>query len=268
MRSARPELGWLLERYISHRGFHTGDGERPENSLKAFASAVACGYGIELDVRLSADRKAVVFHDLNLQRMTGMDKSVSACTAEELGRARLLGSDQKIPLLKEVIDLVRGRVPLLVEIKNDGKQGALEEAVWRELSLYKGNFAIQSFNPFSLGWFRVNAPEVVRGQLSCDFREEDLFFLKKLMLRNLLMNWKSVPHFLSYDVRCLPFWAVRRLRSLGVPVLGWTVRSRAEHLSAQPHVDNIIFESFVPEPAPVYFSIPDDHPPPARTHLL
>jgi len=245
---ARPAFRWLLERYISHRGFHTGDSARPENSLKAFASAVAYGYGIELDVRLCADKKAVVFHDPNLKRMTGMDKSVSACTAEELGRVRLLGSDQKIPLLSEVIRLVKGRVPLLVEIKNDGKQGALEEVVWRELSLYNGNFAIQSFNPFSLGWFKARAPEVVRGQISCDFRDEELFFLKKLMLRNLFMNWKSVPHFLSYDVRCLPFWAVRRLRSRGVPVLGWTVRSRDEHLAVRPHVDNIIFESFVPEP--------------------
>jgi glycerophosphoryl diester phosphodiesterase len=237
---------WLIHGFISHRGLHTGDSERPENSLKAFSSAVAAGYGIEMDVRLSADRKAVVFHDRTLQRMTGVEKHVSACTAAELGRIRLLGSEQTIPLLKEVLDLVKGRVPLLVEIKNDGKPGALEQAVFRDLSFYTGSFAVQSFNPFSLNWFKAKAPEIVRGQLSGDFRDEDLFFLKKLILKNLFMNWKSDPHFISYDVRCLPFWAVNRVRRRGLPVLGWTVRSQAEYLSVKPYVDNIIFENFIP----------------------
>ncbi len=243
------EIGWLLDGFISHRGFHTGDSERPENSLKAFASAVAAGYGIELDVLLSADSKAVVFHDQTLKRMTGVEKHVSACTAAELGRIRLLGSEQTIPLLKEVLDLVKGSVPLLVEIKNDGKPGALEETVFQDLSFYTGKFAVQSFNPFPLEWFKDNAPEIVRGQLSGDFRDEDLFFLKKFILKNLFMNWKSDPHFLSYDVRCLPFWAVNRNRRRGFPVLGWTVRSQEEYLSVKPHVDNIIFESFIPSSA-------------------
>jgi glycerophosphoryl diester phosphodiesterase len=242
------ENGWLLKRFVAHRGFHTGDSERPENSLKAFASAVANGYGIELDVRLSVDRTAVVFHDQTLERMTGGKRPVSACTAAELSRTRLLDSDQTIPLLKVVLELVKGSVPLLVEIKNDGNPGALEWAVRKELSFYTGNFAVQSFNPYSLGWFKANAPDVVRGQLSGDFRDEDLFFLKKLILRNLFMNWKSVPHFLSYDIHCLPFWAVNRIRRRGFPVLGWTVRSQTEYLSVKPHVDNIIFERFVPDP--------------------
>ncbi|HIT62490.1 MAG TPA: glycerophosphodiester phosphodiesterase, partial [Candidatus Caccovivens faecavium] len=139
---------WLVETPIAHRGLH--DKVSPENSLSAFEKAVENGYAIELDVQLLADDTVVVFHDESLSRMTGNDGYIKFLNKEDLKVLKLGNSKEHIPTFEEVLKLVNGRTPLLIEIKNQFKVGKLEQKVIALLKDYKGEYAVQSFNPFSL----------------------------------------------------------------------------------------------------------------------
>lgn len=235
---------WLVETPIAHRGLH--DKTNPENSLGAFEKAVESGYAIELDVQLLSDDTVVVFHDDSLSRMTGNDGYIKFLTKEDLKVLKLGGTKEHIPTLDEVLKLVDGRAPLLIEIKNQFKVGKLEQKVIDILKNYKGEFAVQSFNPYSLKYFKHHAPNILRGQLSGYFKGEKLSFLKKFVLKRMAFN-KSVsePNFISYDASTLPNRFVRKYKTL--PLLAWTVRSKEEYLKVIKHCDNIIFENFVPE---------------------
>lgn len=244
MTRAATQTAWLTEFPIAHRGLH-GDAV-PENSLAAFARAVAAEVPIELDVRITADGAVIVLHDDNLRRMTGLDRAVAAVTAAEVAELRLAATDERIPRLHEVLDLVGGRVPLLLEVKNRAAVGPLEERVAALLQSYRGPIAVQSFNPFSLDWFRRRHPAIVRGQLAGDFRGVDLAWYRKVLLRNLLFNRWSRPQFISYDVRCLPHAAVTRARLRGTAVLAWTVDTADKLSHARRWADNVIFETIRP----------------------
>lgn len=234
-------MNWLTTLPIAHRGLH--DHQAPENSLSAVDQAIAGGFAIEIDVHLSADKQVVVFHDTTLLRMTGRTGRLADYKLAELERLQLLDSSCHIPSFAAVLARVQGQVPLLIEIKNKGEVGELEQAIAQQLDDYRGDFAVQSFNPYSIGWFAKHRPNWLRGQLSCDFRDEhDMAWPKKFLLRHLLMNRVSQPHFIGYDIRCLPAWAVTRARKSGVPVLAWTVNSTEKQQHANQFADNIIFE--------------------------
>lgn len=229
---------------FAHRGLYTDDQTVPENSMLAFAQAVKQGYAIELDVQLSADGKVIVFHDANLFRMSGVDKKIAETDWQQLKELTLLESNQGIPLLSDVLSLVAGQVPLLIEIKNRGKLGKLEESVLILLKGYQGPYAIQSFNPFTVGYFKKKAPHIVRGQLSGSFDEEELPFIHKFLLKFLLLNSISSPHFVAYETGCLPVWMAKLLKRRNILILIWTVRSQAEAENLPAYIDNIIFELF------------------------
>jgi glycerophosphoryl diester phosphodiesterase len=246
---ALPLKNWLADYKFAHRGLHGG--EIPENSLRAFDAAAAAGYGIELDVHLSRDGLPVVLHDDNLKRMTGIDRRIDDLTWEEIAPLRLAGTSQGIPLLADVLKTVAGRVPVLVEIKSRGQAGALEEKTYELLKEYKGLFAVQSFSPFSLGWFRKNAPNVLRGQLSSRFdrldpSEPPLPGYQVFVLKNLLANFSAKPNFISYDIDSLPIGVVARQRRRGITTLAWTVRSEEQKAKAAKYSDTIIFERIRP----------------------
>ena len=167
-------MDWLLSTPIAHRGLHRDGEGPPENSLGAFEAARDAGYPVELDVRLLRDGAAAVFHDEKLLRMTGVDLRLSLEDSLSIRTRRLAGSEEKIPLLGEALDAIGGKVPVLIEVKNFDAPGALEAAVLSEIERYRGPRAVQSFNPFSMGWFRVKAPDVVRGHLSGGFAGMDL----------------------------------------------------------------------------------------------
>lgn len=236
---------WLVEKYIAHRGFYND--KLPENSIGAFKNAIDHDYGIELDVHQIADGTVVCFHDDKLQRMTdksGYLKNISCkhCLKEY----KLNGTKYTIPTLQEVLELVDGKVPILVEIKNTGKVGPLEEAVWELLKNYKGEYAVVSFNPFVLEWFKKNAPEVIRGQGSSYFRGERLSFVTKFVLKRMMLNKKiSEPHFITYNTKNLPNRFVNKFKDL--PLLAWPVESQKEYNRVVKHCDNIIFEHFEPK---------------------
>ncbi len=233
---------WLVQQPIAHKGLHSAT--IPENSMGAFAKAVETGYPIELDVQIIADGTIIVFHDASLSRLTDNDGYVKFLNKEDLKYLSLKGSDEKIPTLEEVLRFVDGRVPLLIEIKNEGKVGALEKGVMEMLANYKGEFAVQSFNPYVLEYFYKYAPHILRGQLSSYYRDVKLSLCKKFALKRLMLNKVSHPDFISYEAKRLPNRFVKKYK--GLPLLAWTVKSEAEYLKVVKYCDNVIFENFEP----------------------
>lgn len=235
---------WLVETPIAHRGYH--DKNIPENSLAAFSKAVEKGYAIELDVQLLADGTVVVFHDDSLSRMTGNDGYIKYLNKEDLKVLKLKGTKEYIPTLEETLKLVDGKVPILIEIKNQYKVGSLEQKVIDMLKDYEGEYAVQSFNPFSLGYIKKHAPNILRGQLSGSFKKSNLSWIKRVLLKKMRFNKKvSQPDFISYEASALPNRFVKKYKNL--PLLAWTVRSKEEYLKVIKYCDNIIFEKFDPE---------------------
>ena len=234
---------------FAHRGLH-GEG-RAENSLSAFAAARDAGFGIELDVRLSKDGEMVVFHDDTLTRVAGIDKRVDELTLEELRECRLSGTDDTVPTLREVLALIDGRVPLLIEIKEDAGKSAVTETLVRELAGYAGPYIVESFNPLSLRTFRRLRPDVPLGILSQHFCRREEYRGKALyfILQNMLINFLSAPDFVAYDHTDSDMLSLRLARSLfGTVTVAWTVRSEEEGRVAKKHkFDSIIFENYLPE---------------------
>ncbi|MBP3401938.1 MAG: glycerophosphodiester phosphodiesterase [Clostridia bacterium] len=231
----------------AHRGLHNA--ERAENSMSAFRAAVEAGYGIELDIRLSSDGELVVFHDDTLDRVCGREGKVIDFTADELAEFKLSGTDDGIPRFADVLALVDGRVPLLVEIKEDPGVSAVSKAACEMLSEYKGDFIVESFNPLSLRTVRKGLPVVARGILSHRYYEYEqyrkpLYFL----LQSLLLNFICRPAFIAYDHRHASSFALRFVRwFFKAPTLSWTVRSAEEEKAARANgFDGIIFENYLP----------------------
>jgi glycerophosphoryl diester phosphodiesterase len=240
---------WLLHRPVAHRGLHDASKGVVENSLPAFWAAARAGYPAELDVRLLADGEVVVLHDRDLDRVTAASGPVAERTSADLAALALEGTDDaRVPLLRDVLNLVAGSTPLLIEIKNEGAVGRIEPAVAAALLGYRGAFAVQSFHPGTVRWWREHVPEVVRGLLSGDFRDEPMDAAAKRRLENLEAIDECEPDFVGYDLRLLPFAPVTRARAAGRPVLGWTARSLDEAKRALAHCDNVIFEGFDPSP--------------------
>lgn len=235
---------WVTDRPIAHRGLH--DADLPENSLGAFEAAVDAGLPLELDVHASLDSEAVVFHDESLLRMTGTKGDVRAWPWHRLRDLRLGGTDQPLPSLAQVLHMVRGRVPVVVEVKNSGTVGVIERAVARALDLYTGPVAVQSFNPLSLAWFRRERPAIPRGLLAGDMHESDFGLAKRVLLQRMLLAPHVRPAYVGYDLQALPETSASLLRRLGIPLLAWTVRTREEQTRALGLADNYIFEFVEP----------------------
>lgn len=224
----------LFEAPVAHRGLWSPKGA-PENSLAAFRLAADAGYGIELDVRLSADAVPMVFHDGGLERMIGRQGRLSDHTAVELSAMRLRDSRDPIPRLSEVLDCIGGTVILHIEIKSrPGQEGPLDEAVAALTDHYPGPFAIIGFNPASHAWWGRNRPGVLRG-LDC-LEAEDVE--PNVAIAN--------PHFLALEKGVVPSSTAVVAREQGFPIVAWTVRSDAEAIRTEPFVDNIIFEGYRP----------------------
>ncbi len=238
---------WLTNRPIAHRGLHD-NATTPENSLGAFELAISRSHPIEFDVRQTMDGRTVVFHDSSLFRMTGQDMNVAGCTWAEIKNLKLIGTQQTIPLFETVLELVGGRIPILIEIKNEGSVGQLEAAVADVLDRYSAVYAVQAFNPFSVRWFRKNRPDICRGQLSYDFRDRpDIGWPKKFILKNMFLNRLSCPNFVAYDIRAgdLAFFT-RMKKRLGVPLLLWTIDSEEKVVMCRDLAVNYIFEGVSP----------------------
>ena len=237
-------LRFLTAQPIAHRGLHND--KVPENSLAAFRAAIKKGYAIELDVHATADGGVVVFHDDDLRRMTNKRTKVKKTETAKLTATTLRDTKEKIPTFEEVLKLVDGKVPLLVELKSDG---AFDDnflfVTANLLKNYEGKFAIQSFDPRIVAYFCKHYPKMLRGQLVSDFkRDKSLGWLKRLIISHMWYNKISQPDFVSYDIRALPCRRATKIRQQ-VPVLGWTIRSEAEFERVKKLCDGFICEDIL-----------------------
>ncbi|MGL6104996.1 glycerophosphodiester phosphodiesterase [Romboutsia sp.] len=239
-------LQWLTDRPIAHRGLFNET--NPENSIAAFKNSIENNYAIELDAQFTKDKEVVVFHDDNLERMTGNTKDVSELEYMELKELKLNNSNESIPLLKDVLKVVGGKVPILIEIKDCKNIKELGEATYKITQNYKGKYAVQSFNPFVLEWYKKNASEVARGQLSGTFSDEkgNLKSYEIFLLKNIMLNFKSRPNFMSYELSGLPNSRVEQLRNKDIPIISWTIRNKDDLKKAYKYSDNIIFDNMMP----------------------
>lgn len=235
-------IDFLKENLIAHRGYHDMSKGIPENSIAAFKRAVRYNYVIELDVHLTEDGKLVVFHDDNLKRVCGVNKIIEGCTYNELIKYNLFDTKYKIPLFKEVLKLVDGKVGLLIETKTAKFNGELEKKLAQELDNYKGDFAIQSFNPLSILWFKKNKKSYLRGLLSSDFKHDNnVSNLRKNMAKTLVADVILKTDFIAYDIRALPNKYIETKRKSKL-ILGWTIRNRSDYNKAAKYCDNFICE--------------------------
>ncbi len=228
---------WLLSRPIAHRGLWGGD--VIENSITAYKKAVEMGYPIEIDLFLTTDKKLVCFHDDNLKRMTGVDKLIYDCSLEELLSLRLLDSDEKIPTFEQVKELACGKVPLLIELKNHPQKDFVD-IVADSLKDYKGEFAVQSFDPTYILKIKKIAPQFIRGVLGTECCEKDKNFIIRYILKHMPFNRKIEPDFVSYSHTGLPL-------KTKAPVISWTITDKETAEKIKDKCYNIIFENFIPE---------------------
>lgn len=247
-RDRSPLLGYSY----AHRGLHENGTDHPENSLAAFSRAAECGYGIEFDVQLTKDNVLLVFHDDSLLRICGEDVRICDMTFEETRKYRLLSTEERIPTLDETLELIGGRSPLIVEIKNEKRIYELTEATYKRLSRYSaetgGVYCVESFNPFAIVWLRKHAPEVIRGQLSTGVYPKMTFpsLFQQIILSLMLLNVSARPDFFARDINHdrVPAMAVCRLFG-GLPV-AWTVRDQQTFDRLKDRYPIQIFEGFTP----------------------
>ncbi len=236
---------------MAHRALHDVKDGRPENSRAAIHAAIAAGYGIEIDVQLSSDDAAMVFHDYALERLTGEKGMVRTCMASQLAHIQLTGGNEGIPTLPEVLDIVAGRVPLVIELKDqDGAMGPnigpLEQATADAVQGYHGDIAVMSFNPHAVARMSDLLPHVPRGLVTSAYRYDD-WPLSKTTCDHL----RAIPDydrvgacFISHEVDDLATPRVAALKSAGAMICCWTVRSAEQEARARQFADNITFEGY------------------------
>lgn len=237
----------------AHRGYWTtndpGEDNRPENSLAGFRAAVEHGYGIELDVHRTRDGALVVHHDDSLKRLTGVDIRIARSTLKEV-RACKLPNSEPVPTFDEVLKAVNGRVPLVVEVKaEDGNHNLLSRAVYERMKRYNGPWCLESFDPLAVKWFRVNAPEVIRGQLAFNAAGKGKtwkLWWRNIGIASMIQNFWARPDFIAFDAKsekkwCLPMWLLRRMKPW---FAAWTVRSQTDMDALRGRYALQIFEKF------------------------
>ena len=247
-RSTKEQRAPFCGRMYAHRGLFSKDQRVPENSLAAFRAAAEAGYGVELDVQLTRDKRVVVFHDDDLKRACGVDARVDAYSFEELQQLSLFKTTEKIPLFSDVLDAIGGRIPIIVELKSGGDWQTLCRETQQLLQAYKGDFCVESFHPMLVRWFYLHAPQILRGQLSeaARFSRKGLPLHQALLMSRLLTNILTHSQFIAYRVgpKCL---SVRLCEGLGAMRVAWTARPTDDHAALTRQNDAIIFEHYRPD---------------------
>lgn len=221
---------------IAHKGIYNNL-NIPENSKKAFQRALERKLPIELDIHLTKDNRLVVFHDTNLQRMTGKNKQIRKCSYQELKTLNLLNTKEKIPLLKDILTLVNGKVLIDIEIKDDKRLLTTNKLLTNILDHYNGPFLIQSFYPKYIFWFKKYRPNYTRGLLITNTKKfcyqfiDSKFFLKKLK-----------PDFIAYNKHIIACSKVQKIRKSGISIFAWTIKTKKEKITAQQYADSLISE--------------------------
>lgn len=248
----------FLRAPIAHRALHDRAAGRVENSPAAIRAALDHGYAIEIDLQLSSDGVAMVFHDEELDRLTDAQGPVAARTAAALQAIRLKDSTDTIPTLADVLAMVSGRVPLLIEIKDQSlvmgpTDGRLEAATAAALASYRGDVAVMSFNPACIHHMARLAPAIPRGITTAAYDAEGW----APMPEEMCARFRAIPDydstgssFISHEAGDLHRPRVAELKAQGAAILCWTIRSPAEEDAARKVAQNVTFEGYLsPIPA-------------------
>lgn len=231
-------------KYIAHRGLH--DKNAPENSLLSFENAVKRDVPAELDVRLTKDCRIVVFHDSNLLRMCGIDANLSDFTYEQLQTFKLANSDEGIPLLSDVLKIVDGKISLLIEIKDGSPFWELEKRLHYLLKNYKGEYAIQSFNPFSLLWYRLFSHKTFRGQIISKYKdiENSKYYARLVCASPWIWRLISKPNFIASDLRSISLETAFQAVDINADLYTWTANTSELIETALSFSKTVIAENF------------------------
>ncbi|CUH45079.1 glycerophosphodiester phosphodiesterase family protein [Ruegeria atlantica] len=250
MTPALPDV--FLQVPLAHRALHDKQDNRPENSRAAIRAAVDAGYGIEIDLQRTSDNRAMVFHDYDMTRLTGQPGPIQLITSVQASGTTLLHADDGIPTLDEVLHIVSGKVPLLIEFKDqDGAMGTsvgpLEQDAVRALSGYDGPVALMSFNPNSVAELARLAPHLPRGIVTGSYQPK-----VELLPQSVCDHLRDIPDFdrvgasfISHEVEDLDRPRVAELKARGVPILCWTVRSPEQEAEAREVANNVTFEGYL-----------------------
>ena len=243
-RATEEQRSLIQNRYFAHRGLYDSAGGIPENSLAAFRAAAEHGYGAELDVRMTRDGVLVVSHDSDLRRMTGAALAVEENDYDTLAALRLEGTDEGVPLFSDALEILfAADVPVIVEIKADpaGRRDALCSAVLAELDRRDGRFCVESFDPMIVRWFRVHAPDILRGQLTAQIEALGTGPFQSFAGSRVLANFLGRPQFIAHRVG-RKSRAVRAAEAMGAMRVCWTAHSPGQ----EDNNDAVIFENFLP----------------------
>lgn len=230
-------------KFIAHRGIHSKNGDNVENSIPAFELAVRNNIGVELDVHITKDNELVVVHDSNLKNITGINKIVEDLTLKEIKEMYLFNTSNKIPTFKEVLNIIDGKVPVIIEIKNEGKVGKLESKLYNELINYDGEYVIESFNPLTLLWFKKHNKNIVRGQLSAKKIDSISKFLN-FFLSKMLFNFFTRPNFIAYNIDDITDKMYKKYNDKGIYLIGWTLRKIDDYYKYNKICDGFIFDNY------------------------
>ena len=250
-RGRKERMAAFEKQLIAHRGLYENGGQAPENSMAAFRAAAERGFGIELDVRLTADERLVIMHDETLKRAAGIDRPVISMTWRELKEVRLFDSEECVPLFSDMLKMVGGRVPLIIELKceRNGDVTKLCEEAACLLDAYEGETCIESFHPLVVRWFKKNRPQTIRGQLSERF--SGIKYPGRIggfLLSCCAMNFLTKPDFIAYNVKQAGLLRFRIMRDLfHTEMAGWTVTSEEQAQSISRDFDVLICEKFIRE---------------------
>lgn len=235
----KKDLSFLKENLIAHRGAHNIEENIPENTLLAFKKAIEKNYIIELDVHLSKDGKVVVFHDDNMKRITGIDKQIKEMEYHDIKKLKVQNTKEHIPLLTDVLSLVAGKVPIIIELKYDVKCGLLEEEVIKIIKNYEGKVVLKSFRIATVLYLRKKYPNIITGLLIPNLNNKRYKKIKLLIpILNLVVN----PDFISISIKSFPNKTISKIRKEKL-VLGWTVKNVKDLPKYKNYCDNLICEN-------------------------
>ncbi|MEC9485216.1 MAG: glycerophosphodiester phosphodiesterase family protein [Candidatus Izemoplasma sp.] len=238
------DMTWIKTGYFAHRGLYN-DKDIPENSMAAFEEAIAHGYDIECDVRLTKDNRLVVFHDASLFRMTGKKAHVRTQTLSDIKRLTLLDTSERVRTLRDVLTSLPQDTSYLIELKPYRSARRLVNVFLKEIEGLKIRYAVHSFDPFVIYQFKKKVPNIIRGQIAETFpgKRGLMYFL----LKHMAFNCISKPDFINYRFEDLPRKRLDRLKQKGIPILSFSARSEEDLTFVRNHYDNAVFEHFKPK---------------------
>ena len=242
------DLSWIQNNLIAHRGLYSKDQSIPENSLLAYQLALDKGYSIELDLNVLKDGTVLAFHDHTLKRPCNDNRELSEVTYDEIKNLTLFSSQEKIPSLQNVLALVQEKVPLLIELKPHGDVVFLCESMMKIMKDYKGKYAVFSFHPRVVSWFKKYHPEVIRGQISEYFKTDKAMNpISKYLMKSMFFNRFTRPDFISYGIYDMPNKYIDKAMKKGITVISYAARTTEQFDFVKSHYHNTVFEFFEPK---------------------